>query len=249
MIQNEKGELACLICQPFRIGTSKYFSLYQQHLSIHYRHNIVVMDSAVPMKVVSNAIWNGGLQIAETFVNYRVPLDYDSDDPIEDMLHVYDQYEIEKSSTVGLMTAAKLSHAVISEFATPDYHLFVMVTSGTSNAARAGMPRPSFQAYSPGTINIFVMMDARMTDSAMINSIMTITEAKSAALADYGIMEISSGLIATGTTTDAVVVASSQSQRFHQEHRYAGTATTIGCHLAELVYLSVYRALSTQYEQ
>lgn len=248
MSEETRSELDCLICQPFRISTSKYISRYQQHLSIHYRHNIVVLDSTISLRVLSNAVWNGGMQTAETFVNYRVPLHYESHDPISDMFHVYDQYGIERERTVGLMTAAKLSHAVIAEHEQEDYKIFVMVTSGTSNAARAGMPRQTFPAYHSGTINIFIMIDARLSESAMTNCMITVTEAKSAALADYGIREAANGLIATGTTTDAVVIAATQSEHFVHEHQYAGTATSIGCHLAELVYLSVSRAISTQYD-
>lgn len=236
------------IAQPFRHGINQFSSQFQQHLSIKYRHNSVVIESDMPLKVISSAVWNGGVHTAHAFVNYRVPLHYESNDPINDMLELIASEQLSEEDTVGLMTAANLSDAVIGEWRQEDYSLFVLVTSGTSNAARAGTPRQTYPAYHAGTINIFVIIDGRLSEAAIINSLITATEAKCAALADYGITEQSNGLIATGTTTDALVIATSQQPCYVHEHLYAGTATEIGCQLAELVYNSVYKAVSSQHE-
>ncbi|MCR8656378.1 adenosylcobinamide amidohydrolase [Paenibacillus endoradicis] len=245
----ESVALQYTITQPFQHGINQFSSQFQQHLSARYRHNSIVIESDMPLKVISSAVWNGGLHTAQAFVNYRVPLHYESNDPINDMLELIAHEKLSEDSTVGLMTAAKLSDAVIGEWHQQDYSLLVLVTSGTSNAARAGMSRQTYPAYHAGTINIFVIIDGRLSESAIINSLITATEAKCAALADYGITEQTNGLIATGTTTDALVIASSQQQCYIQEHLYAGTATEIGCQLAELVYNSVYKAVSSQHEQ
>lgn len=245
----ESNTLQYTITQPFRQGIHQFSSQFQQHLSAKYRHNSVVIESDLPLKVISSSLWNGGVHIANAFVNYRVPLYYESNDPINDMLEFIASEQLSKEYTIGLMTAANLADAVIGEWRQEDYSLFVLVTSGTSNAARAGTPRQTYPAYHAGTINIFVIIDGRLSESAIINSLITATEAKCAALADYGIIEQSNGLIATGTTTDALVIASSQQQSYVHEHLYAGTATDIGCQLAELVYNSVYKAISSQHEQ
>lgn len=246
--KNGSEERRYSLSQPFQHGVNQFFSKVQQHLTVRYRHNNVVIESSMPLKVISSAVWNGGVHTAQAFINYRVPLHYASDDPIHDMLELITHEQLAVSSTVGLMTAAKLSDTVIGEWYQEDYSLLVLVTSGTSNAARAGLPRQTYPGYHAGTINIFVFIDGRLTESAIINSLITATEAKCAALSDYGIREKVNGLIATGTTTDAIVIASSQRECYIHEHLYAGTATEIGCQLAELVYQTVYRAVSSQYQ-
>ena len=42
----------------------------------------------------------------------------------------------------------------------------------------------------PGTINILVFTNKALTDSAMVKAIMTITEAKTAALQDWGVESV-----------------------------------------------------------
>ena len=234
--------------QPFQSESNPFTSQFQRHLSIRYRHHFIVIESRLPLKVISSAVWNGGVRTAQAFLNYRVPLHYESHDPIHDMVELITKEQLAEEHTVGLMTAANLCDAVIGECHHEDYSLLVLVTSGTSNAARAGQPRQTYPAYHAGTINIFIMIDGRLSDAAIINSLITATEAKCAALADYGITEQSNGLIATGTTTDAMVIASTQRECYIHEHLYAGTATELGCQLAELVYEAVYKAVASQHE-
>ncbi|MGW9127543.1 adenosylcobinamide amidohydrolase [Paenibacillus chitinolyticus] len=105
------------------------------------------------------------------------------------------------------------------------------VTVGYSNMARAGRGLPA-SALFPGTINIIVAVEGELTDEAMVNAVITATEAKAAALQDLGVaLEDGSG--ATGTTTDAVLIASTQRGRLH---RYAGTATYLGHMIGRSVY-------------
>ncbi|SEG73381.1 adenosylcobinamide amidohydrolase [Paenibacillus sp. UNC499MF] len=105
------------------------------------------------------------------------------------------------------------------------------VTVGYSNMARAGRGLPA-SALFPGTINIIVAVEGELTDEAMVNAVITATEAKAAALQDLGVaLEDGSG--ATGTTTDAVLIAATQKGRVH---RYAGTATYLGHMIGRSVY-------------
>ncbi|MFD7525201.1 adenosylcobinamide amidohydrolase [Paenibacillus chitinolyticus] len=105
------------------------------------------------------------------------------------------------------------------------------VTVGYSNMARAGRGLPA-SALFPGTINIIVAVEGELTDEAMVNAVITATEAKATALQDLGVaLEDGSG--ATGTTTDAVLIASTQRGRLH---RYAGTATYLGHMIGRSVY-------------
>ena len=81
-----------------------------------------------------------------------------------------------------------------------------------------------------------------MTAAAMVNAVITATEAKAAALQDLGIVDPLHNAAATGTTTDAIVIAVSQSDRYGVRHAYAGSATTIGSAIGKAVYDTVYEA-------
>jgi adenosylcobinamide amidohydrolase len=149
-------------------------------------------------------------------------------------------------TTIGLQTAAHLTKLSVQEEVGDEFRLVCCATAGTSNATRAGYPRKTFSSYQFGTINLFILIDGRLSDVAMVNSIMTATEAKSAVLHDLGIQDTNNKRIATGTTTDAIVISVSRDERFYHEHMFAGTATTIGNAIGRLVYQSIYEILSNQ---
>lgn len=232
--------------QPF-LDHTFYRSSIWPDLTITNTDEHVLIRTVDPMTVFSNALWQGGLTHASHFVNWKVPLDYRCADPVELMCTQIKAWGYPIGRTVGLQTAARLTHASIQEEAGDKYRLICCVTAGTGNAARAGRARTTFSAYACGTINTFVLIDASMTTSAMINAVITATEAKAAALQDLGVTE-EAGEIATGTTTDAVVLASSQNKQYGDPHQFAGVATTIGNAIGRLVYQAVYEAVVTQKE-
>jgi adenosylcobinamide amidohydrolase len=80
----------------------------------------------------------------------------------------------------------------------------VVATVGLSNASAAGLTGRAGPA--PGTINTVVVVDADPESAAMVNLVMTVTEVKTAVLLDAGVKTVD-GHPATGTCTDAVVVA------------------------------------------
>lgn len=101
----------------------------------------------------------------------------------------------------------------------------------------------------PGTINIIIVLDACMTESAIYNAMLTATEAKTAALHDLGIQDAELGVLATGTTTDTVTIVNPNSGKYTAKHLYAGTATTIGNAIGQLVYKTVKEAVATQKQE
>ena len=86
----------------------------------------------------------------------------------------------------------------------------VFVTADVStNAMRAGVDTPigSRSHPSPGTINILVFTGAALSDGAMARCVITVTEAKCAALQDAEVVSsYSRHLIATGTGTDNIII-------------------------------------------
>lgn len=232
--------------QPFRSGVAHFRASSIEHVDVYYEEPTILMTSDQHWDVVSNAVYGGGFSSASAAVNVRVPLDYASDTPAFDYVQWLQQGKLSEQHTAGFMTAAKLTHAAFCEWTDDDFALLVMATAGTSNAARAGMNRVTYAGYHAGTINVFIWIDGRMSQAAMVNAMMTATETKCSALADLQIIDKETNRIATGTTTDAMFLAASQATTYRHEHQYAGTATTLGCQLARLVYQSIYTAVATQ---
>jgi adenosylcobinamide amidohydrolase len=118
--------------------------------------------------------------------------------------------------------------------------LSVLVTAGLSNARRAGdraEHRDIMAAVSDfGTINIICLTCAGMTPAAMIEAVMTVTEAKAAALQNLGIKSKVSDGSATGTGTDAIAIAADPQA---DKIRYCGKHVLCGELLANLVIEAV----------
>jgi adenosylcobinamide amidohydrolase len=79
-----------------------------------------------------------------------------------------------------------------------------LATVGLTNAERVGTRRHRPVQTQPGTINLAVITDATLTDTALIELSSIATEARTAAVMDHG-PDLPTGR-ATGTGTDCIVV-------------------------------------------
>ncbi|GKU78778.1 adenosylcobinamide amidohydrolase [Paenibacillus sp. L3-i20] len=233
--------------QPFRRETI-YQSSHWSGVRLKLEEDRIEMTLPQLMHTLSSCVLPGGFSYANNIVNWKVPLHYNCTDPIADLEQQCANWGFNPSNTVGFITAAKLTHASIIEHEGDHFRLLCCTTVGTRNAARAGLPREVYSAYTAGTINTIVAIDGQMTQSAMVNAVITATEAKAAALQELAIVERISGEIATGTTTDAIAICVSQHSSWNAVHAYAGAATSIGCAIGEAVYKSVIEAGGTQDE-
>ncbi|RAV21675.1 adenosylcobinamide amidohydrolase [Paenibacillus contaminans] len=195
------------------------------------------IGSDFPLYALNSSIWGGGFGERTQIINRQVPKTYSSDDPSSEMQAFLQGIQVDASRTAGLLTSANvcdLGCATMRMSGRNEQPLQVSawVTAGLSNKARAGLERPEEELY-PGTINIIVVIDAIMTEAAMVNAVITATEAKAAALLDLDIRLQDSNLPATGTTTDAIVIAATQRG---ETYMYAGTATKLGSMIGKTVY-------------
>jgi adenosylcobinamide amidohydrolase len=129
---------------------------------------------------------------------------------------------------VGLMTAVSLADLVTVREAYEQIWVEGFVTVGTSNAVRAGEPVTPRQRTNtgthPGTINLILVTNARLSASAMVGMVQVATEAKTAVLLHAKVKSWTGRSGATGTGTDAVVVVSGDGP----PQRYSGTHTILG---------------------
>jgi adenosylcobinamide amidohydrolase len=120
-----------------------------------------------------------------------------------------------------------------------------LVTAGVSNARRAGDPAEhrTFEKaeIKPGTINIIILTTATFTPAALVETVMVVTEAKTAALQDLRILSPVTGKPATGTGTDAIAVVNGHAP---PEIDYCGKHTLFGEMLASATMDAVFSSVS-----
>jgi adenosylcobinamide hydrolase len=163
----------------------------------------VWVRSRAPLSVVSSAVVGGDLDATEHVVNMHVSRDYHSDDPGADLRAFARRLGI-RGPFVGLMTAAWTDRASIAWEDADGVRAGVVATVGLSRPAAAGVSLPV--VWQPSTINLVAVLDARLERGTAVNGVITVTEAKVGALVEAGVLT-AEGVQATGTVTDAVVIA------------------------------------------
>ncbi|MFZ5573302.1 MAG: adenosylcobinamide amidohydrolase [Thermodesulfobacteriota bacterium] len=146
-------------------------------------------------------------------------------------------------STSLLFTGANMDHLAVTEKAFKDMRVYALITAGVqSNALRTSKDSGGY--YEPGTINIILLTNMRLTPRAMTRAIITATEAKTAALQDLDIRSSETPLSygATGTGTDNILIA----QGIGRTIDNTGGHTKMGELIAAVVHAGVIRAVSLQ---
>lgn len=197
-----------------------------------------------PHQVLSSAVLNGGLQWADGVLNLRVPKHTEQHEPAENTLARYGESLGVTGNLVGMMTAASMGSYRLARREADGVEIFVLATAGFSNARRAGdkaeYRRMVSEPAEIGTINIILLTSACLTQAALVEAIMIVTEAKAAALQNTQVLSPVSGLIATGTGTDSVVLVNG----FGPEVTFCGKHTLFGELMAQAVIEAVSDAVS-----
>ncbi|RLI22029.1 hypothetical protein DRO54_02135, partial [Candidatus Bathyarchaeota archaeon] len=165
---------------------------------------------------------------------HQVSKSYRHDNPEECLKQVVKELRL-PIPVVGLMTATNVANfsLQVSKYAGKQY-VCTITTAGLSNTATAGDAVRVNSKFS--TINTIILVDGNLTDACMVDLVKTATEAKVIALRELDVRSRISGRQATGTTTDAIVVACTGRGK---PLRYGGTATPLG----ETVSLTVYHSI------
>ncbi len=156
------------------------------------------------------------------------------------------KYEVLGKSTETasfLFTGADMDNVAIKSRRFRDMEVFVLATAGVrGNAVR--MSRDQGLYYDPGTINIIILSNMRLTPRAMTRAIISATEAKTAALQDLDIRSTYSNRVhqATGTGTDNIIVVSGRGKPIDA----TGGHTKMGELIAKAVYDAVQSAVNKQ---
>lgn len=213
---------------------------------IHYTvsSHFLSIQSAQPLAILSSAILSP--PYTKTIVNRYVDKNYFPADPLLETKDWLSRHDFSPTETVSLLTAASVEDVSVQVSEQKWFRLGVLATAGVGNATRAGQAGEVYLDPPPiGTINIILIIDGKITSSAMVNAVITATEAKTAALQDLQI-QTSIGHLATGTNTDAIVVAATQQSVGNYLHQYAGVSSPLGQAIGLLTYQAVYAAISAE---
>ncbi len=217
------------------------------------RRKTLIVDLGGHRTVLSSAPRGGGITRARYILNHQVAAnsmakgDRDKGVRCADPARTMGQLAISlgiRDKFVGLMTAVSLADLVTVREAHDEMWVEGFVTVGTSNAVRAGETVTSKQRINnsthPGTINLILVTNARLSASAMVGMVQVATEAKTAVLLQANVKSWTGRSGATGTGTDAVVVVSGNGP----PHRYSGTHTILGELVGRVIGTAVTEGLA-----
>ena len=210
-----------------------------------FKQKTMVIDFNSPQMVLSTL--EGLKTNVTTVANHYLP------PPAWNMAHTKDTNSVARrilttvkrdpATSALLMTGADMDNLTVTEKKYKEMSVTAVITAGVcSNAQRAS--RSTGFYYDPGTINIIIMTNRKLSPRAMSRAIICVTEGKSAAMADLDIRSTDDplNLQATGTGTDNIIVVQGNGTPIEG----AGGHTKMGELIAKAVYDGVTKAVFLQ---
>jgi adenosylcobinamide amidohydrolase/ABC-type Fe3+-hydroxamate transport system substrate-binding protein len=210
-----------------------------------FENKSLMIDLDQPMAVLSTL--EGFKTGVRTLVNHYLPpptwmpSHFKGVDHLE--LAVFKALNRKADQTALLMTGADMDHLSVQTRKFKEMSVTALVTAGVvSNAMR--MAEDIGEWYEPGTINIIVLSNMKLSRRAMARAVITATEAKTAALEDLDIRSAYTGKIysATGTGTDNLIVVQGRGNVIDN----SGGHTKMGELIAKAVHAGVKDAIARQ---
>ena len=219
-----------------------HYSLSSGQLNGGYHHTLAVRNQQLTYQIETEKDLPGGSvanYLAQEFEHIDTPVHF----------------------STALLTSATMNVQAYAKVAEVDTNVLTIYTAGYDKTAHRATTGYCYQERDgsfivPGTINILVFTNKALTDSAMVKAIMTITEAKTAALQDWGVESVrlypfinedipdaitkERKTSATGTSTDGVILTIDTNGDVLTD---AGSFSLFGDTLAKAVYIGIQRAL------
>jgi adenosylcobinamide amidohydrolase len=209
-----------------------------------------------PWRSVSSGLVGGGLGQRSWWLNAQVDKEYFHPDPVVHCAEIAAQLGLcpalspdsgfpgpdggltGRDDGVAMLTAADVNRWTSGS----DGGVEVVATVGLGLPvpAAASLEQQQREAYRPGTINILVVVPVPLGDAALVNAVVTATEAKTQALVDAGVP-------GTGTSSDAICIVCPAppeapflgGQDYAEVEAYGGPRSTWGSRLARAVHAAV----------
>lgn len=185
----------------------------------HIHDGSMIMTFAGPRTVISTSPFNGGLRrdLDHVFNHHCRP---DADGAYVMRAPTYEEHltivaaelGLDPARCAGLSTAASMDGLAIISDACGSATVTAFATGGVEvNACRPGDPagwdeEAGLPSHRPGTINVILHFTCDLSDGALARALITLTEAKTAALHGLAVGSRCSHGLATGTGTDGAIV-------------------------------------------
>lgn len=215
-------------------------------------HGNTVFTFPQKAKVLSTSPLNGGLT---RYLSHAVNINcmngsYEcrmlGDTYEEDLAAHVRSMGLSPSCTTALSTAAWTELRATEEVCFRDLVVTAVVTGGIdSNSMHPGDPSSyyeeegKYEMLPPGTVNIFLFINQKLSDAAMVRALMLCGEAKAAAISQLLLGSCYSEEIATDSGTDGIVIASD----------LCGTKTLTGYQITPAVLWEFYIEHRTVFDE
>lgn len=212
---------------------------------LDFEHKSLLLDFKTPVAVISTL--EGPRQGIRTVGNHYTP------SPCwgishylglqKDRAQVFRVLKKNGKDTSFLFTGADMANLAVQQANFKDLKIYALVTAGVrGNALRLSKDEGRF--YEPGTVNIILLTNRRLSPRAMSRALISATEAKTAALQDLDIRSSEQPLAyqATGTGTDNIIVVGGWGQVLE----VAGGHSKLGELIGRAVYQGVREAVAKQ---
>ncbi len=240
---------------------------YYDSVEVHREEKIIYARFLTPHRVISTCQAAGGLrddlsylynhQSSEPSGHHHSSHSIAASDPIAYRALVCGRYLLPHDQCATLGTAANMRYAVTKQTCFRDLVVVAMCTGGVEgNAGRVGDPATVYEhngVYERisrgepvvhGTINTMIFINHELTPGAMVRTVMTATEAKTAVLQELAVNSRYSNRLATGTGTDQIGVAARLDTGLPL--RSAGKHSVLGELIGKVVHDAIKGTLALQ---
>ncbi len=219
---------------------------FRSAYNIEQNNEYIHVQFDAPLRTISNGVIGEGIHWLKHFCNFHVEKNYDCSEPKKDLQKWMKNQHIPPEQAVGMMTAVTLEDMVCLTKQMNGIQMMVIVTAGVGNAVDISNDQLPEEVRKIGTINTMVFIDAHFTDGALVNGLMSATEAKTKALQDLNVTDPNTNTVATGTSTDSLLLAATQQG---ERTPYAGSGTAVGKAIGKMVYDATTEAVRTYFKR
>jgi adenosylcobinamide amidohydrolase len=202
--------------------------------SLEVKENYYIIRFTHPSRYISCAPYNGGFGRKSIYINRHVSKKYNYDPEVE----VKDFLSIEKidvNDAVVTLTSVDISKYQAMKKRIGNYEMKLFITAGFENAVSIGNMNNLY-----GTINMCLITDLPLSESASLNLIQSMVEAKAQCLNDHSIRDEETGKVSPGTSTDTVSLFILSDET---SIKYGGRITEYGYNASDMVYAALSKII------
>lgn len=206
----------------------------EESLEVSLGDRCCIIRLAVPHESTGFAVLGGGLATTRNVTIHEVRnADLGADVDPSEFASELQRTRVGEEGVV-LLTSRTLFDVDVVSARDGDVDATAVATVGLGNALRIGDSAGPIDL--PGTINLVVRVSCPLTLEARLEALTLLAEARTAAVLEHRFASRRSGLRATGTGTDAIVLLSPSGA---SPTRYAGKHTSVGAALGAAAFGAV----------